>query len=73
LSGDPGTGNSYAFTVMRNGVATAITCTVSGNSTTTCSNVVNTQSFTAGDTISLQSVPASSPTARSVSWSVKLQ
>jgi hypothetical protein len=72
LNGTAGNGKSYVFTVMREGVATGITCTVSGNSATTCSDVANTAAFTAGQAISLRSAPASGPTARTLRWSVTL-
>jgi hypothetical protein len=70
LSGTPGAGNSYAFTVLRNGSTAGITCTVS-DSETSCSGSTN-AAFAAGETISLQSVPNSGPTGRTATWSVTL-
>jgi hypothetical protein len=72
LSGDPGASpNQYAFAVMKNGVATSVTCTV-GTGATSCSDSANTVSFVAGDLISLRSVPTSNPTARSVRFTASL-
>jgi hypothetical protein len=58
--------NSYTFTMRQNSAspATPITCQVLGPSDTICSDNVNCYLLNAGDTIDLQSVPASSPTAR---------
>lgn len=69
----PTTGKSYAFTVMKNGVATALTCTLSG-SNTTASDLTDSVSFSAGDTISLQSVPSGTPASLgAVHWSIRQQ
>ena len=58
--------NSYTFTVRQNSAtpATPITCQVLGPLGTTCADNTNCYLLNAGDTIDLQSVPASSPTAR---------
>ncbi|HSC35466.1 MAG TPA: hypothetical protein VLG45_09340, partial [Thermodesulfobacteriota bacterium] len=59
--------NSYTFTVRMNSatpLTTPITCQVLGPSGTACSDNVNCMSLNAGDTIDLQSVPASSPSGR---------
>ena len=68
LSGSPGTGNSYTFTVRRGTEAgamadTAITTVVSGAETAD-TDLVNTISIAVGDRITLKQVPASTPTAR---------
>jgi hypothetical protein len=65
LSGTPGGGNSYTFTVRVNGVATALTCNATG---TTCSSDAFV-SVTAGDTINVEIVANSTPTARNADWS----
>jgi hypothetical protein len=71
LAGNPGTGNSYAFTMVRNGsVIPGFTCTIS-DAAVAC-NDTDTTVWAAGDTISLQSVPNSNPTARTATWSVTL-
>lgn len=63
LNNSPGSGKSYAFTLLKNGSTTALTCTVSDTGTT-CNDTGNSVSFAAGDTIALQSVPSGTPTAR---------
>ena len=74
LSSFPGLGTpakSYAFTVLRNGSATSLACTVSGGVATSCSGT-DTTVWTAGDTIALQSTPSNNPTSRTVTWSVTI-
>jgi hypothetical protein len=71
LSGVAGNGRQYLFTVLRNGSASGLTCTVSGSSATTCTDTDSTV-WGAGDTIALQSTPSSNPTARTVTWSVSV-
>ncbi len=56
----PGAGTSYAFTVMVNAAATALTCTISGTATS-CSDTTHTGAVTAGQTVSLRSVPSGTP------------
>ena len=53
-------GSSYTFTVRKNGTDTELTCTASATATS-CSDILNSVSFAAGDTISISAVP-SSPT-----------
>ena len=67
LTSSPGSTDSYTFTVRRDpaGVAappvnTGITCTVSGNSTS-CEDKADTQTFAAGDAISVLATENSSP------------
>lgn len=67
----PGASKSYAYTVMKNGVATALTCTVSGTSLA-AQDLSNTVTFAAGDTISLRAAPSGTPTVPSgVFWSIR--
>ncbi len=62
----PGASKSYAYTVQKNGSDTGLTVTISGTTPLTQTDNTHTASFSAGDTISLKSVPAgSSPTAPS--------
>ena len=58
--------NSYTFTVRQNGATpdVPITCQILGPTDTSCSDNVNCLLIGAGETIDLQSVPNSSPTAR---------
>ena len=73
LDGSPGGTSSYTFTVRKNGLDATLTCAISGASTS-CSdtNPANSVSFSAGDLISVKSVPsATNPTARSMRWTAK--
>lgn len=72
LSGNPGSGKSYTFTVMNGSNATALTCTVAGSSATTCTGS-GTVVLDAGDAISLRSQPNSKPSKRSVAWSLLIE
>ncbi len=51
---------STAVTLMRNGVATALTCSANlgGVGTTTCTDLSNTVALSAGDALSLRFIPA---------------
>jgi len=63
LQGTPGAGKSYAFTLLVNGVASALTTTVS-DAETTDSDTTHTVSVNAGDTVVISSAPSGTPTAR---------
>lgn len=67
MSGTPGAGKSYALTLYKNGLATALTCTVS-DAATTCNEPTATVTFAAGDSIAMESVPTGTPTARTLKW-----
>ncbi len=56
----PGVGESRTFTVRKNGAPTALTCTIA-DLATSCSDTVNTVSYTAGDTAVLQHTPSAGP------------
>ena len=60
LPAAPGAGASRTFTVRKNGVPTALTCTIA-DPATSCSDTVNTVSFAAGDTAVLQQTPSGGP------------
>jgi hypothetical protein len=49
-----GNGNNIVYTVMKNGVATALTVTVASNSTTVVSDTTNNFSVASGDVLSLR-------------------
>jgi hypothetical protein len=64
----PGSGTSWNLTVMKNGVATAMSVTVA-NTATTGSYTATTISFAAGDTMSVQVTPTNTPGFSSgMSW-----
>jgi hypothetical protein len=66
ISGSPGGGNSYAFTLMVNGSATGISCTINQPNTSCTDATAPTSLVLApGDTVNVQAVPAGPPTARS--------
>ncbi len=71
ISAAPGTGNSYTFNVLNNGVATGITCTIAG-SATSGNDTSNTELYAAGENISVEVIPSSEPTIVSVIWSAIL-
>lgn len=48
-----GAGISHVFTLYKNGSSTALTCTISGASETTCSDTANSVSVSAGDTVAV--------------------
>lgn len=61
LGAAPGTGKSFTFTIVKNGVDTLITCPIA-DLATTCNDTVHTGTFAAGDTLSVKSVPSGTPT-----------
>ena len=64
-----GAAKSMVFTLMKNGAATAVTCTISGVSSLTATSAVGlTASFVAGDTICVQCAPSSTPTVSISTW-----
>ena len=72
LSGTPGSGKSYTFTVIQNGVVTSLNCMITGTVDTTCSDLGNSFGVLAGDTISIRSVAAGTPAGRTAAASVLL-
>jgi len=69
LSGIPGSGNSYTLVLMVDGVASALTVTVSGGVDISGQDLVNEVSVSAGQEVYMRCTPSSTPTARSVTWS----
>ncbi len=58
----PGAAKSYAFTILKNGSPTVLTCTVSG-AATACADNVHSFTFLAGDVVGpMASVPTGTPT-----------
>jgi len=73
VTGAPGAGNDYAFTLMVDGSASALTCTISGGSATDCSDTSNEVSVTEKQRVSLRVVPTSTPTVVDATWSMMWQ
>ena len=67
-----GSGNNRIFTVMNGATATTITCTISGNTATTCQSA-GTATVAVGDLITLRAVPNSNPTNTIVTWSLLIE
>ncbi len=68
----PGTGKSFAYTVVKNGTPTTITATISGSAATAASDTSHTAAFSAGDTISVQAVPSGTPTVPGgIRWAIR--
>jgi len=67
-----GPGESYTFTLCKNGVCDpkGVTCTVNLPTLTECSDLVGTLSFAQGDTIELQGTATAKAAPSEVSWSV---
>jgi hypothetical protein len=70
LSADPNNGvgvQSYAFTLMVNGVASALTCTVSEGSTS-ANDIAHEIDVVAGDYVYIRCVATNTPTAATAQW-----
>ena len=67
LTTAPGGAASWTFNVMKNGSTSGITVTISGTATSGI-DTINTATWNATDTISLQVVPASTPADFSDIW-----
>jgi hypothetical protein len=65
----PGSGASWTFTTDKNGVRTALSCSIA-RAATSCSDA-SMVSIVAGDTIDLDITPFGSPALANVSWSVR--
>lgn len=63
----PGAARSFDYTIFKNGVATAITCQMtgagSGAGITTCSDLTHSATYAAGDTLSIETSPAGTPSS----------
>ena len=70
LSGSPGAGKSYAFTLRVNGANTALTCTVN-DAETSDNDTAHSVNVVAGDRVSIGCVPSGTPTARYPQWSTR--
>jgi len=68
MTSAPGTGQSYTFTLLHNGIASTLTAAVSG-SATTASDTTHSVALSAGDTIAIEVNPTSGATSSSqVAW-----
>ena len=67
----PGFGNTWTFTVRKNGSTTTVTCNANNTATTTTvRDPTHTVSFAAGDKLSISIVPASGPSSETwIFWS----
>jgi hypothetical protein len=63
----PGGANSWVFTVRKNGVNTAVTCTLSGTAQQ-CGDTTHTIAFNQGDLISVLVTTATSPATSHGQW-----
>jgi len=64
LASTPGTSKSYQFTVMLNGSASALDMTITG-AVSTGNDVTHSISVSAGDTLTIRSLPTGTPTSQS--------
>ena len=69
LNGSPGSGKSYTFALMVNGVAQALSVQISGSATTGM-DTTNEIPVAAGDFVCLRCVPSGTPTSRVAVWSI---
>jgi hypothetical protein len=73
LSSPPGTASNaeYVLTVIVNGIATAITCTITGTSATSCADTTHTATVSPGDLLELRASPGFTPSnSPTLSWSI---
>lgn len=61
----PGVGKTYTYTVLVNGIASALTCTISGGASRDASNLINIVNLGVGDRITLQIVTSAGATVNS--------
>jgi hypothetical protein len=68
----PGANNSYTFVLCQNNVCDpkGVTCTVTMPSLTECQDIIDTLSFSQGDTIALKGTATGGATPTDVSWIV---
>lgn len=71
LTATPGSGKSYTFFLMKNGVATAVTCAVVSTAQT-CSDTSDSVTVAAGDLLQMQSLtPSGTPAAAGLAFSLQ--
>lgn len=71
---DPGAGASWVFVIQKNGVDSALTVTITTGGALVMSDLTNTVSFNAGDTINLKSTAsATAPAATgTITWTMQI-
>lgn len=70
INANPGGGSkSYKFTLFVDGVASALTVTIAGGDTAGA-DTTNKVTVSAGQSVSIESVPTDTPTGRSANWAV---
>jgi len=74
LTGAPGAGTSYAFSVRKGLAESGITCTIA-DAATTCEDVTNKATFltSADDFVGFRVVPSGTPAVADARWSVMFQ
>jgi hypothetical protein len=71
LTGIPNTGAGYTFTVLKDGAAQSLVCSIT-NTNTTCNDTTNSVSVEADDLLSLQvSIHSGTPTSRIARWGLR--
>jgi hypothetical protein len=71
----PGAGESYTFVLCKNKVCDSkgVTCTISIPNLTECNDLIDTASYSPGDTISLQGTATGGAAPTDVTWSVVMK
>lgn len=64
----PGTGDTIVVTVLKNGVATALTATIAGNVAVSASDTTHTVSVSAGDRLMMQVDGTGTPASTELTW-----
>lgn len=68
----PGTGTSWVFTLVKNGVDTAMTCTIA-DAATSAGDAAHPIDYVAGDTVSIKVAPVGTPAATSPTFHLEDQ
>lgn len=67
----PGVGKSWSFEILKNGSTTGLICVIS-DAATSAIDATNSVGFSAGDTITLRSVPTGTPAGSgSIRWNIR--
>lgn len=69
--GSPGVGEAYTATLMKTGVATALTCQITAG-LNTASDTTHSATFVQGDRYSLKVVSSAGAASTNISWSVEI-